>query len=351
MDKLVGSVVEIDGAQGEGGGQIFRTALTLSMCLGKPIRINRIRAGRQKPGLLRQHLTCLRAAQAICGAELTGAELGSTEVSFSPGPVVPGQYEFAVGSAGSTTLVFQTILLPLALAAGKTGGAVSEVTFEGGTHNHFAPSYDFIRMSFLPLMALMGLRVDTEFMRYGFFPAGGGAWRAIIHPVEHLNVLSLIEQPVVDAVDVHALSAGIAEHVGERELRAVRRKALSPCPTFEQHLVNAAGPGNVLSVSLKLADHCVVFDSIGDIGVTAERVAGRAVREARRFMAAKVQVDEHLADQLLLPLALGSGGRFTTLEPTQHLRTNIAVIAQLMGGKIDLLERGEDQYEVCVLSR
>lgn len=351
MAYLVDSVIEVDGAQGEGGGQIFRTALTLSMCLGKPIRISRIRAGRQKPGLLRQHLTCLRAAQAICGAEVTGAELGSTEVSFSPGPVVPGQYEFAVGSAGSTTLVFQTILLPLALATGQTGGTTSEVTFEGGTHNHFAPSYDFIRMSFLPLMALMGLRVDTEFMRYGFFPAGGGAWRARIYPVERLQALSLDGQPTIEAIEVNALSAGIAEHVGERELAAVRRKALSPTPAFEQRLTSAAGPGNVLSISLKMTSHCVVFDSIGELGVTAERVAGRAVRDARRFMAAGVLVDEHLADQLLLPLALGSGGGFTTLKPTQHLLTNIAVIAQLLGRETVLHNRDEDRYEVSILSR
>lgn len=176
----------IDGSMGEGGGQVLRSSLTLAMLLQQPFEIQNIRAGREKPGLLRQHLTCVRAAATICNAKVTGDVLGSDRVSFEPGPVTPGDYHFVIGSAGSTTLVCQTLLLPLAMA-----GAQSRIRFEGGTHNGLSPSLDFLRTSFLPVLAQMGLRTEIQARSYGFYPAGGGDWSIQIEPVTTLQPLQL----------------------------------------------------------------------------------------------------------------------------------------------------------------
>src|SRR5258706_4645554 len=175
---------------GEGGGQVLRSSLALSLLTSAPLRISRIRAGRARPGLMRQHLVAVHAATSISGAEISGAELGSTELLFRPGAIRGGDYHFAIGSAGSTTLVFQTILLPLIL--GTT--TPSRLSFEGGTHNPMAPPFDFLERVFLPLLARMGAHVDVALARHGFYPAGGGEWSATVHPVERLQRLDLLER-------------------------------------------------------------------------------------------------------------------------------------------------------------
>src|SRR5437867_958993 len=167
----------IDGSQGEGGGQILRTALGLSLVTGTPIRIEKIRAGRAKPGLLRQHLTAVNAATAIGAVDVEGATLGSQELTFRPGTVKPGEYRFAVGTAGSTGLVLQTVLPPLLTAPGP-----STLTLEGGTHNPTAPPFDFLARAFLPLISRMGPSATARLERPGFYPAGGGQMHRVDHP-------------------------------------------------------------------------------------------------------------------------------------------------------------------------
>ena len=165
-------MIEIDGSQGEGGGQILRTALALALVTGKPFRITNIRAGRKKPGLLRQHLTAIQAAMAVGGAAAEGATIGSRDLVFHPGAITPGTYRFAVGTAGSTTLVLQTILPALLCAGGE-----SMLTLEGGTHNPFAPPFDFLQTTFLPQVNRLGPKVEAVLERPGFYPAGGGRFR------------------------------------------------------------------------------------------------------------------------------------------------------------------------------
>ncbi len=343
MSTKVKDITVIDGSQGEGGGQIFRTSLTLAMCLGKSVRIENIRAGRNRSGLLRQHLVCLRAAQEICDAKVEGAELGSSSVTFVPGAIRAGEYRFAIGSAGSTTLVFQAVLLPLLMA-----GGVSELHIEGGTHNGMAPSYDFIAQCFLPVMRKIGCEVETELLRYGFYPAGGGAWRARVYPVENIGPLELIECGERSGQSAVATSSRIPEHVTERELSQVQKKCLWPEASLHQRLVKSAGPGNVMSLRVDMGNVTEVFESVGERNVSAERVAGRAIRDSKRYLEAGVPVGEHLADQLVLPMALGNGGSFRTLKPSQHLLTNVEVIKNLAGIDIRLTEIGEDQWEVLV---
>ncbi len=336
-------ITVVDGSGGEGGGQIFRTTLTLAMCLGKAVRIENIRAGRSKPGLLRQHLTCLRAAQTICDAEVTGDLLGSKVVTFVPGKVKAGNYRFSVGSAGSTTLVFQTVLLPLLQAGGK-----SELLLEGGTHNGMAPSYEFIQKCFVPLMAKLGYCIEIELDRYGFYPAGGGAWRARIYPSDDIKNLKLLEAGKINQRSALAISAHIPKHVCNRELKRVSKYDGWSEVKLETRLVRSSGPGNILSLTLEMDHVHAVFEALGEHGVKAERVAEKAYSQVKRYLEAAVPVCEYLADQLVLPLALGRGGHFRTLKPSQHLLTNIEVVGLLSNAHIELSEFDVDKWEVRV---
>ena len=333
----------INGAFGEGGGQIFRSSLTLAMCLGKAVRIENIRAGRRKPGLLRQHLTCLRAAQEISGAAVEGDYLGSKTVTFTPGKPVSGRYRFAVGSAGSTTLVFQTICLALLMADGE-----SEVYLEGGTHNGMAPSYEFIDRCFVPLMKKTGYDIETSLQRYGFYPAGGGAWLARIKPSKQTKRLELEERGDIIRGNVLAISANIPDHVNEREINKVLRLTGWGNADCESKRVSSCGPGNVLSLSLESEALVEVFDEQGEVGVRAEQVAERAFKNMRRYIDAGVPVGEYLADQLILPLTLGCGGVFKTLTPSQHLLTNIEVVKQLTGKPIEIAKVDGGAWRVSV---
>lgn len=337
-------MIVIDGSQGEGGGQIFRSSLTLAMCLGKPVRIHKIRAGRSRPGLLRQHLTCLRAAQAISGAQVAGDELGSTEVTFKPGKVEAGEYRFSVGSAGSTSLVFQTIVMPLFFSEGE-----SEVTFEGGTHNGFAPSYDYIDQCFLPAIRGLGYNAEVELDRFGFYPAGGGAWKVRILSVDGIRPIELVERGEIIDTRAVATSSRIPEHINERELAQVKKKFYWPDESLQPRMVESEGPGNIVSLQIASENVTEVIEVVGEKKLSAERVAGRAVKAAKEYMEAGVPVGEHLADQLLLPMVLGNGGRFRTLKPSLHFLTNVDVIRHFMDVEIDVNQEDNNVYTVNIM--
>ncbi len=319
-------LIRIDGSQGEGGGQIFRTSLSLSLVTGKPFRIDNIRAGRERPGLLRQHLTALLAAAEVGGAKVEGAALGSQCVTFTPGPVRAGEYRFTVGTAGSGTLVFQTVLPALMLAA-----APSLVVIEGGTHNHAAPPYHFLARTFLPLIERMGPRIAMRFERYGFYPAGGGRFSAGIEPVKALTPLDIGERGEIILRRVTAIVANLPRHIAQRE---VDTAAGLLNWGLESHVVEmtreSAGPGNVAMVEVGSAQVTEIFTAFGRLGVGAETVAQEAAGEAREYLASKAAAGEHLADQLLLPMALAGAGSFTATKLNLHARTNMDVIARFL---------------------
>jgi len=333
----------IDGSQGEGGGQILRSALALSMCTQTPIRIDNIRAGRRKPGLSRQHLTCVQASQAICNAEVIGAALGSQSLTFKPKEIQAGEYTFVIDTAGSTALVFQTILPALLMAEDK-----SSIHLTGGTHNVWAPSYDFIEHSFLTTLRHMNIHVETDLSAYGFFPKGGGQWSAVIQPLTQIKPLTLIERGEMQVCAIVTQSQ-LERHVAERELNAVQKGLGLKDSALYINDVAAACPGNVLSLRFKHRDGSAeVIDAIGQKNVRAERVASQAINDAKRYLNSTALVGEYLCDQLLLPMALGAGGRFTTLKPSLHTRTNIEVIQQFLDCNITITELNNDCFEVLI---
>ena len=336
-------MITLDGAQGEGGGQILRSALSLSMITGQPFEITGIRAGRAKPGLLRQHLTAVRAAAEICSAEVSGGELGSQRLHFVPGKVHGGAYKFAIGSAGSCMLVLQTILPALWFA-----DSPARVEVSGGTHNQSAPSADFICRVWEPLLAKMGINQQTSLLRHGFYPAGGGAVLAQVEPVASLSGLQLITRGETVAITAEALLAAVPYHVGEREVIALE----SWLPLAErkvQVLEGGAGPGNTLSLTIECENLTELFIAFGAKGVSAEKVAHQLATEATRYLASTAAVGEYLADQLILPLALAGEGAFTVAKTSAHLLTNIAVVEQFLPVRF-IREPLDDGYLIQVRS-
>jgi RNA 3'-terminal phosphate cyclase (ATP) len=318
------NTIELDGSQGEGGGQILRTALTLSMITGKPFRISSIRAKRAKPGLLRQHLTAVLAAAEICGAAVEGAAPGSQTLVFKPGKIKGGDYRYAIGTAGSCTLVLQTLLPALWFA-----DAPSSVTVSGGTHNPAAPPADFLIHAWLPLVRRMGVDMNIELLRHGFYPAGGGEVRATIKPVETLQPLDLIERGALLSAKTVAVVAGIPADIAKRELERVEKR-LGGIETEMRVLSSREGPGNALMVTLSCEQCCEVFTGFGEKGLPAETVADRVAKEARRYRDSAAAVGEHLADQLALPMALAGKSRLTAMASSSHLRTNLEVIGKFL---------------------
>lgn len=337
-------MLTIDGSMGEGGGQILRSSLALSLCLGRAFRIIHIRARRDRPGLRRQHLAAVRAAAEISGAEVEGAAIGSLELTFAPGPVKPGDYRFAMETAGSTTLVLQTVLPALMTADGP-----SVVTLEGGTHNPNAPPVDFLAQTYVPLIRRMGPKVDIRLERYGFYPAGGGRFSAAIEPSRALRPIALLERGKILQQHARALVARLPRHIGERELGVLRRDLRLPDEALElREVTDSQGPGNAVTLSIRAEHVTEVFTAFGQRGVTAEAVAAELVRVARRYLAAGVPVGEHLADQLLLPFALAGGGAYLTLAPTQHTLTNMEVVRRFLDVVIKAEQVGEGVWRIEV---
>ena len=327
-------MITIDGSTGEGGGQILRTALSLSVVTGQPFAIRNIRAGRAKPGLMRQHLTAVKAAAEISGARVEGADVGATSLVFEPGPAKPGDYLFRIGSAGSTTLVLQTVLTPLALAGGR-----SRIVIEGGTHNQGAPPFEFIERVFLPLLRRIGFDVSAELKRRGFYPAGGGMIEIGIGPARDFQPLILEEPGPLLSRRAEAMLANLPGIVAERELAAIAAHlGLAPHELFIRSEADSAGPGNCLLLTLDYEHICELITAFRRVGASSEKVAAEAASEAKAYLDCGAPVGAHLADQLILPMALASGGRFVTGSPSSHLLTNIEVVRSFLRADITVAE-------------
>ncbi len=334
----------IDGAMGEGGGQVLRSCLTLALCLGRPFRMVNIRAARSRPGLQRQHLAAVTAAAEVSGARVGGAELESRNLLFVPGAVQGGDYRFDIGTAGSTTLVLQTVLPALLRAEIR-----SDVIVVGGTHNPLAPPYEFLAQVFIPLLRRMGADVRITLQRRGFYPAGGGQIDARVTPVSELKPLHLPARGAIQELRAEAVVSRLPEHIARRELDMLRDKlALDDAALELRREQRAPGPGNVVMVIIRSEHITEVFTGFGERGLRAETVARRLVGQVQAYLDADVPVGRQLADQLLAPMALAGGGSFLTQTPSGHTTTNMEVIRRFMEIRIGCEQVAAKQWRIQI---
>jgi RNA 3'-terminal phosphate cyclase (ATP) len=339
-------VIEIDGSMGEGGGQLLRSALALSLATGMPFRIARIRARRRKPGLLRQHLTCVEAATRLSQATTEGVELGSQEIRFAPGALRGGQHEFSIGTAGSTLLVAQALLPALLVAPSP-----SRLVLSGGTHNPGAPPFEFFSQALLPLLARCGATVSARLVRHGFFPAGGGRVEIEVTPARSHQPLDLAERGELQARSAVALRSNLPAFVTHAECETLRRRLGWRSEECVAQEVAAHGPGNVVLVTLKHERSIELIVSFGAKGVPAEQVANAAAVEVEAWLANEHAVGSHLADQLPIPLALLAGGTFTTGALTPHASAVLAVLNRFIPGAATVRATRENGVQVSLCGR
>jgi RNA 3'-terminal phosphate cyclase (ATP) len=298
-----------------------------------------IRGRRRRPGLQYQHLAAVRAAADVSQAEVNGATKDSQLLEFKPRRVVAGDYRFDIGTAGSTSLVFQTVLPALMLAPSP-----STIVLKGGTHNPLAPPFEFVQYAFLPLINRMGAQVEGRLLRRGFAPAGGGCIQASIQPVKRLQWLDLMQRGEIVRCSAEVILANLPTHIAERELAVIARKMpLQPRDLNFTIDTDVIGPGNVVVIIIDSENVTACFSAFGRKGVPAERVAAMAVHASQHYLASGTPVGGYLADQLLVFMAMAGGGRFVTMKPSLHTLTNIAVIEAFMSTRIDqkqISERG-----------
>ncbi len=331
---MSGGPIIIDGSRGEGGGQILRTAVALAAAGAKPVRLVNIRARRPKPGLRPQHLAAVQAAAAVCGGTLEGDRIGSRELTLTPGPLAARRYRFEIPTAGSAMLVAQTVIGPLALAEGE-----SEAVITGGTHNPFAPCFEYVRDVFCVLASAMGVEGYVELARPGFYPAGGGEVHLAVRGggLRAARLLSRGELRRVDGVSI--ASAALPGHIVERQAAraASRLQAARLDATIDRATPESASPGTALFLRAVFARSVAGFFGLGKRGKPAERVADEAVDALLAFLDADASVDPHAADQLVPLAALAAGeSRWRTPCATSHLLTVAEVVRQVTGRTVDI---------------
>jgi len=340
--------VILDGARGEGGGQILRTALSLSLITGKPFRIENIRQNRKPNGIRPQHLASIRGAEAISGSSSEGAEVGSSTLEFRPAQVRSGSYLLDVGTAGSTTLVLQCLFYPLALAGG------GELTLRGGTHVNHSPSYHYLVRVWLAAMRAYGFRAEAHLRHAGFYPEGSGEFRiSILPPSEPPTLVDLPSRGTLQEMEVMSFVGGLPFDIAERQARsavsALRERGIY-CNAENLPLPTTRSAGTAVFIWAQFENTFAGFTALGEKGVPAERVGREAADDVARFMESAGAIDEHLADQLLVPAALLAAGklgevspgttRFTTSRVTNHLTTHAWVLEAFLPVKIEVDAQG-----------
>ena len=338
IEPLDRKIIQVDGSYGEGGGQILRTSLGLSCVLGRTIEVDNIRKTRRKPGLQPQHLTAVKAAAAICNARVEGAELSSTSLRFSPGRIIGGDYSFDVaektGSAGSTSLVLQTIMLPLCFAERP-----STVTISGGTHVPWSPAYHYLRHVFSTALSRGGASMDISIEKWGWYPIGGGRVFARIDPIRAFSLNAIIERGKLKRVSgisaVSNLPQDIAIRQRSRALNSLRQRNVDAAI----EVVSAPSPGKGTFVFLlaEFDNIAAGFDALGAPGKRAEAVADEACCALFEYLDTTGALDPHLADQIIPYCVLSeSASEFTTSRVTRHLLTNIWVVQQFTSAVISV---------------
>jgi RNA 3'-terminal phosphate cyclase (ATP) len=327
-------VVTLDGAHGEGGGQILRTALSLAVASGRGVTLTNVRARRSRPGLQPQHLTAVRALAAVSDAEVDGAELRSTALRFVPRTIRPGSHRFEIGTAGAVSLLFQALLLPLALAEEP-----SRLTLGGGTHVTWSPPFHYLAEAFLPALATMGIRAEVALRRWGWYPRGGGEVEATIAPTPRAAWHGFVAETPDAAHPVRGLSAvsHLPRSIAERQRRRAAEQLAAAGVAAEIAIEEAApafGAGTLVFLAVRGR---AGFSALGRRGLPAEQVADAAVAPLLAWLASRAAVDDHLADQLVPFCALaGAESRFTCPAISPHLATVAWVVEQLLPVRVRL---------------
>ena len=327
-------MIEIDGSMGEGGGQVLRSALALSALTRQAVHITHIRLRRPKPGLQAQHLQSVKAAAAVCDGEVEGAAAGSQTLTFYPGELKAGRYRFEIGTAGSTSLVLQTIFLPLCLA-----GGTSSVKISGGTHVPWSPCFDYLDLQWLPHLRRMGFSARLVMEQAGFYPSGGGLIQATISPAPNRLPLDLTQRGALKSISGISAVADLDPTIATRQKHQALRRLEPRCRETKIKTVelNSPSKGTILLLLATFEHSQCCYFALGEKGKPAERVADEAVDALEAFLYTEGVIDQYLADQLLLPMAMASGkSRLGTSKVTQHLLTNAEVIRRFLPTEITI---------------
>jgi RNA 3'-terminal phosphate cyclase (ATP) len=328
-------MIQIDGSLGEGGGQVLRSSLTLSAMTGQEFRIVNIRAKRKNPGLRHQHLNAVQAAAEICGADVSGGKIGSQEITLYPDKIRAGKYRFDIGTAGSTSLILQTVLLPL-----NKADEPSTVTITGGTHVPWSPCFHYLDLNYLPFLWRVGLDVHLRMEKAGFYPNGGGQIRATIEPSKTISPLQLLMRGRLLEIRGISAVANLARNIATRQRRQVIGRLGRRFPLNDIRVVDipASSPGSLILLLAEFEQSQVCYFALGQKGKSADKVADEAIGEFEAFIATDGVVDQYLADQLLLPLAFADGpSEIFTSQVTEHLVTNAEVIGAFIPVEIKII--------------
>lgn len=338
--------VFIDGSIGEGGGQILRTSLALACITGKSLHIENIRAARRNPGLAKQHISCVRAVCQICGGQCRGDALRSRMLDFQPGPVRSGDFHFDIGSAGSASLVIQTVLPALFLA-----DKPSAVTVTGGTHNPLAPPFDFLSETFLPAIAAAGFRGNCKLIKHGFYPAGGGKITFDVQPWQKSTdrIIDLCEPGKEPQIHARIYTAKLPPHIAQRQRKLLLQSGLNIWNVEHIEVTDSDGPGNCAMFRLCSGERTTVFTAFGMRGKRSEEVISEVVNLAEDFLASGAAVDRFLADQLLIYMAMAKAGSYTTNELSSHLQTNIMEVIKKFLPVNFRVEQQKQLYKISCL--
>lgn len=328
------SLIEIDGSYGEGGGQILRTSLAISTILNRPIKIKNIRSKRKNPGLQPQHLKGIEALIEISGAKAEGARLGSESITFFPGKIKSGQYYFDIGTAGSVTLLLQTLILPLCFAEGK-----SRLNIVGGTHVQWSPPFHYFSYVLFPTLNLMGINIKSGIERWGWYPKGGGRVWVEIEPQKEIKPISLIERGGLKKIKGISATCNLPRHIGERQrnyiIERIKKELNLDVEVEVLNNVQGFGKGSFLFLVIESEKSIAGFSSLGEKGKRAEDVAEEVFISLKDYLESNGSIDPNLADQIVPFMAFASGNSsFTTNRITEHLLTNLWVIGNFFNFKI-----------------
>jgi RNA 3'-phosphate cyclase len=329
--------IDIDGGIGEGGGQIARTAVGMAGALGKSVSVRNIRKGRKKPGLMAQHLTGIKLAAEMCDAEVSGLEMGSTEIDFSPRNNIGGNFEMDIGTAGSISLVLQVCLIPAIMAKGRT-----ELLIRGGTDVPWSPPIDYLDLVIVPMLQKMGAGIEISVLQRGFYPAGGGEVRVVVSPSGGLAGLDLLSRGNLVGIDGRASCRNLPDHVATRAIDS----ALKGLPGQTRPKIPTdcgKGPSTGMSIVLaaRFENTILGYSCLGEKGLPAERVGEIASGGLREEIDSGATLDEHATDQMIPFMFLAGGpSRFMTAELTMHAKTNLAVAERFVARRV---ERSEEK--------